>query len=76
MCEDLGEGVEDRYARETGEDSSQAWEEVCPDMQELSDGLGPHHSPFFAFQPILPPFHLNYRRMLLLNQFLLWSKLS
>ena len=38
MC--VCEGVEERYASETGEDSSQA-REVCPDMQELSDGLGP-----------------------------------
>ena len=56
VCEDLGEGVEDRYARETGVDSSQAWEEVCPDMQELSDGLGPH--PSSLSNQFFPPFIL------------------
>ena len=50
------EGVEDRYARETVEDSSQAWEEVCPDMQELSDGLGPH--PSSLSNQFFPPFIL------------------
>ena len=56
--------MEERYANcETGVDSSQAWEEgvvlggfgrVCPDMQELSDGLGPSTTRSFSNQFFAP----------------------
>ena len=42
--------MEDRYARERHLyivlRLGRRFGRVCPDMQELSDGLGPHPSPF------------------------------